>query len=192
MPHRPPAGSEADGQGGRPRGLLRRLFPVVLAIAIALAALAPAAIALLALVRPAAAAETCAPGTVSLRWDGGSARFSVEIADTADERARGLMFRETMPRSAGMLFVYPTPQPAAFWMRNTLIPLDILFFDQTGTLTVAHPEAVPGDETPLPGGDAVSLVLEINGGLAERIGIPLGAQLQNPAVDAALAAWPCR
>ncbi|MEI4487198.1 DUF192 domain-containing protein [Frigidibacter sp. MR17.14] len=152
----------------------------------ALALIAPALAALAGPVRAA-----CTPDTVSLRWPGGGARFSVEIADTAEERARGLMHRERLARSAGMLFIYDHPQPAAFWMRNTLIPLDILFFDQQGRLTVTRADAVPGDETPLLGGDSVFMVLEINGGLAARIGIPEGAELQHPGLDPAQAAWPC-
>ena len=128
---------------------------------------------------------------MGLRWNGGAARFAIELADDPGERARGLMFREALPRGQGMLFVYPRPQPASFWMKNTLIPLDMLFFDARGRLVSLHENAVPGDETPIPGGDAVLMVLEINGGLARRLGIAPGAELQTPLLDPAQAAWPC-
>ncbi len=90
-----------------------------------------------------------------------------------------------------MLFVYEEPQPVAFWMRNTLIPLDMLFFDGSGRLERIHSNAVPHDETPIPGGNDIRYVLEINGGLAESLGIDLGAEIRSPALDQAAAAWPC-
>ncbi|WP_090058898.1 DUF192 domain-containing protein [Celeribacter neptunius] len=121
---------------------------------------------------------------------GHQARFSVEIADDAGERALGLMNRPEMARSHGMLFVYEKPQPVSFWMANTLIPLDMIFTDQHGVVTRVHSEAVPLDRTPIPGGDAVFAVLEINGGLAEAMGIMPGDVLRHPAFGAA-AADPC-
>ena len=142
-----------------------------------------------ALAGPAAAA--CSPDSVQLRGPGGQARFTVELADSADERARGLMFRETMPTSAGMLFLYPVPQTASFWMKNTLIPLDMIFADRTGVVTHVHPMAVPGDLTPVRGGRDVLAVLEINGGLAAKLGITPGSVLRHPALDQTTAAWPC-
>jgi len=142
-----------------------------------------------ALAGPAAAA--CSPDSVQLRGPGGQARFTVELADSADERARGLMFRETMPTSAGMLFLYPVPQTASFWMKNTLIPLDMIFADRTGVVTHVHPMAVPGDLTPVRGGRDVLAVLEINGGLAAKLGIVPGTQLRHPALDQKTAVWPC-
>ena len=132
----------------------------------------------------------CDPGEVLLRGPFGTARFSVEIADDAGERARGLMNRESMARSAGMLFVYPEPGRVSFWMRNTLIPLDMIFVGPQGVVTRVHSEAVPLDETPIPGGDGVLAVLEINGGLAEAYGIAPGAELKHPAFGET-AAWPC-
>lgn len=137
------------------------------------------------------AAADCAPDSVTIRGDFGQARFSVEVADTNEARARGLMFRENLPASAGMLFVYPAPQRASFWMRNTLIPLDMLFADESGRIARVHANAVPGDETPIPGGDGVLAVLEINAGLARAMGIVEGAEMRHPAFPQAIAAWPC-
>lgn len=140
---------------------------------------------------PVAGHAACRVDTVDLRGAGGSARFSVEIADDAAERAQGLMFRESMPRSAGMLFVYERPQSVSFWMRNTLIPLDLIFMDAAGTVRHVHENAKPKDETPIPGGDEILAVLEINGGLAARMGIVPGAVMRHPALDQATALWPC-
>jgi uncharacterized protein len=136
-----------------------------------------------------AAAQDCAPDVADLRDTDSTLRFQVEVVDTAETRARGLMFRESLPKFSGMLFVYETPQPVAFWMKNTLIPLDMLFFDPKGRLTRIQREAQPRDEKPLPGGDNVRFVLEINGGLAETLGIDLGAELRHPAIEGA--AWSC-
>jgi uncharacterized membrane protein (UPF0127 family) len=146
---------------------------------------------LLALVLAGPSAAACTDGTVEVRGPGGQARFTVEVADSADERARGLMFRESMPSSAGMLFVYERPGRTSFWMKNTLIPLDIIFADDTGEVTRVHENARPMDTTSIDGGQNVKLVLEINGGLAGRLGIGPGAVLRHPRLDPARAAWPC-
>ena len=135
--------------------------------------------------------ESCADNRLDIRGPFGTARFSVEIADDAQERAQGLMNRESLPRFGGMLFVYPEAGPVAFWMRNTLIPLDMLFFDEAGRLARVHENAKPLDETPIIGGDAIRYVLEINGGMTKTLGIDEGAELQSPAIDQATAAWPC-
>lgn len=137
------------------------------------------------------AAADCDPAHVHLRWDGGQAEFRVEVADDTAERNRGLMFRKEMARFAGMLFVYPSPRRVSFWMESTLIPLDMLFLDSTGTVTKVHPEAIPLDRTAIFGGDSVQYVLELNGGLAGDLGIAPGAQMRHPAIDRADAAWSC-
>ena len=137
------------------------------------------------------ALSECSESVVDIRWPDGKARFAVEIADDAAERAEGLMFREALPSSAGMLFIYPEPEPVAFWMKNTLLPLDMLFIDATGTIRKVHANAVPGDLTPIPGEGPTRMVLEIRGGLAAAIGIAPGAELRHPALDQGLAAWPC-
>ncbi len=140
---------------------------------------------------PVLAQATCAPDRVDLRWSGGSESFAVELADSPDERSRGLMFRAEMAPDAGMLFVYESPRRASFWMKNTLIPLDMIFADATGRVTRVHSNAVPGDLTPIDGGTDVVFVLEVNGGLAARLGIAPGAALRHPAVPQTAAAWPC-
>ena len=146
---------------------------------------------LVAVLWASAAAAACRPDAVDLRWPGGGARFTVEVADDSASRARGLMFRESLARSAGMLFLFPQPGPQSFWMRNTLIPLDMIFIDPAGRVVHVHANAIPGDETPISGGDGVLAVLEINGGLAARLGIAPGAELRHPGMPQDRAAWPC-
>ncbi|MBK0329411.1 DUF192 domain-containing protein [Rhodobacteraceae bacterium F11138] len=133
----------------------------------------------------------CRDDQVWLRGDWGETRFIVEVADSPGERSRGLMFRKSLPRGTGMLFVYEQPQRASFWMKNTLIPLDMLFVDRSGTVTRVHHNAVPGDLTAIEGGADVFAVLEINGGLAESYGIIAGSQMRHPAFADGPSAWGC-
>lgn len=133
---------------------------------------------------------SCAPERLDVRGEAGQVRFTVELAATPAERSTGLMHRESLPRSAGMLFVYERPQPVSFWMRNTLIPLDMIFADATGTVRRVHENAVPLDLTGIDGGEDIQFVLEINGGLAERLGIAEGSEFRHPAIGQE-AAWPC-
>ena len=133
----------------------------------------------------------CDAARVDLRGPFGTATFAVEIADTPEQRARGLMYRERMATSAGVLFFYQKPQPVAFWMKNTLIPLDMIFTDTAGVVTKVHESAVPQDLTAIPGEGDVLTVLEINGGLGRAIGIGPGAELRHVALPQDIAAWPC-
>jgi len=132
----------------------------------------------------------CSADRVTVLGDFGRANFTVTVADDNAERSRGLMFVEDMPTMTGMLFIYETPRRASFWMRNTLIPLDMLFADPTGVITRVHENAVPLDETSIDGGEGVQYVLEINGGMAARLGIEEGDVMQHPAFGATAAA-PC-
>ena len=122
----------------------------------------------------------------------------VEIADDPQERARGLMFRKSLAAGSGMLFVYETPQPVSFWMHNTLIPLDMVFIDETGVVRHIHPMARPLDDTPIAGaavGDpdpSRLMVLEVAGGEAARLGIRDGMVLAHPDLPQDLAKRPCR
>ncbi|PJF11212.1 DUF192 domain-containing protein [Pseudorhodobacter sp. MZDSW-24AT] len=137
----------------------------------------------------APAAAACRDDQVEVRWPGGQARFTVEVADTDASRSRGLMHRESMARSAGMLFIYESPRRATFWMKNTLIPLDMIFADPSGRVTKVHANAIPQDLTTIDGGEGVKFVLEINGGLAARLGIAEGAEMRHPSISNP--AWPC-
>lgn len=146
--------------------------------------------AALVLATGSARAESCEAAVVDLRGAFGKARFAVEIADDVAERNRGLMFRDHLPASQGMLFVYERPGQPVFWMKNTLIPLDMIFVTPEGRVSRVHENAIPGDLTGIDGGPGVLAVLEIRGGLARAIGIVPGTELRHPAFGAA-AVWPC-
>ncbi len=112
---------------------------------------------------------------------GGSAyKFEVEVVTTPETRAQGLMYRKSMAANAGMLFIYPGEQAVSFWMKNTLIPLDMLFLKADGSIAhIAH-NALPLDETPIDSGAAVKAVLEVNGGTAAALGIKEGDRVEYP------------
>ncbi len=129
----------------------------------------------------------CSAGQPSVQLKG--ERFSVEIADDEAERQRGLMFRETMAPSAGMLFLFERKEPLAFWMKNTRIPLDILYFDEQWKLvgwSLNTPPCSRGDQCPsYPSQAPARYVLELNAGTSERLGVKLGDSLDVSRVEAA-------
>ncbi|MDE0210444.1 MAG: DUF192 domain-containing protein [Boseongicola sp.] len=145
-------------------------------------------VALLAVAGTASA--DCNVDRVDLRGDWGRARFTVELADDPDERSLGLMHRDFLPSGSGMLFAYETPQRAVFWMKNTRIPLDMIFLSPSGRVTRVHENAIPFDETHIDGGEGVKFVLEINGGLSRRLGINEGSELRHPVIGPD-PVWPC-
>jgi len=104
--------------------------------------------------------------------------FSVELADDDAERARGLMYRDQMAADAGMLFLFERQEAQAFWMKNTRIPLDILYFDEQWKMvgwSLNTPPCSLGDRCPsYPSQAPARYVLELNAGTAERIGAQLG------------------
>ena len=108
-------------------------------------------------------------------------RFNVEIADNEAERVRGLMFRDDLPIDRGMLFIFDAEEPQTFWMKNTRIPLDILFFDRTRHLVSMQQRVPPcsaGDRCPPYASDGSAFyVLEINAGVAETLGTEPGDEL---------------
>jgi uncharacterized membrane protein (UPF0127 family) len=110
---------------------------------------------------------------LTIRSKNGVHRFTVEVAATPEQQARGLMFRKSIAGNRGMIFPYDPPQDVSFWMRNTLIPLDIIFIRADGTI-VRITKAKALDETPLPAGEPVGAVLEIRSGRAAELGIKEG------------------
>ena len=136
-------------------------------------------------------AVACDFDQITVRDGDAAARFRIEVADDPAERGQGLMFRESLPSSAGMLFIFEDPQPVGFWMENTLIPLDMLFISANGTVTRLHENAIPGDRTTIFGGNEVKYVLEINGGLSALLGIGEGAEVQHPTISQESAVFPC-
>ena len=107
-------------------------------------------------------------------------RFSVEVADDDAERARGLMFRDDMAADHGMLFIHDGEEPQSYWMKNTKIPLDIIYFDHARKLvSVAHaPPCSLGDQCPpFPSEGPALYVLELNAGTVEALGAKPGDEL---------------
>jgi uncharacterized protein len=119
---------------------------------------------------------------LSIRTDRGVRRFMVEVADSPLEREYGLMCRRAMADHRGMLFVFPQSGPQAFWMRNTLIPLDIVYIGSDGTVVSITRNAQPLDERPLPSAAPAKYVLELNAGLAAKIGLLPGDRIMQRAI----------
>src|SRR5690349_18147751 len=122
---------------------------------------------LLALATLAQAAET-SPLTIDTAH--GPRQFTVEIATTPEQMALGLMYRQSLAPNSGMLFVYPSERPVAFWMKNTFIPLDMLFIAADGRIRRIVERTVPLSTIPVSSVDSVRAVLEVNSGTAERLG----------------------
>jgi hypothetical protein len=112
----------------------------------------------------------------------GSYTFNIEVMDTEAGRERGLMYRKSLAPNAGMLFDFLTPQPVAFWMENTLIPLDMVFIARDGVVKTIAANAKPMDTTPIPSGGPVQFVLEIPGGRAAEIGLAPGDKMDDARV----------
>jgi uncharacterized protein len=107
-------------------------------------------------------------------------RIRVEVADSSDERSRGLMFREEMPPDAGMVFLWEDPTSGGFWMKNTLIPLSIAFWNGEGRI-LAILDMEPCEEDPCPvyyPGVAWTGALEVNQGFFDRLGIEVGDRVR--------------
>jgi uncharacterized protein len=100
--------------------------------------------------------------------------FAVEMASTPEEQAKGLMFRRQLPEGQGMLFDFHKEQPTSFWMKNTYIPLDMIFIRGDGRILRIAENTVPLSETLVPSGGPVRAVLEVIGGTAKQLGIAPG------------------
>ena len=119
-------------------------------------------------------------GTLVLKTHSGDHSFNIEVATTDRERALGLMFRRSLPENAGMLFLYDQAQPAAMWMKNTLIPLDMVFISADGKVHRIEQNAEPFSTSLIPSEGPVVGVLELNGGEAAKIGLKRGDKVLYP------------
>jgi len=106
--------------------------------------------------------------------------FSVELARTDEERQKGLMFRKELPEGKGMLFDFKPDQDVSMWMRNTYIPLDMLFINADGTIRRIAENTEPLSEKTIPSGGPVRGVLEVIGGTAKKLGIAAGDKVAHP------------
>jgi uncharacterized membrane protein (UPF0127 family) len=135
-----------------------------------------AAVALIVACAPASFAPARAAGTDTIEIVSGTGvhPFSVELATNDAERERGLMYRKSLPEGHGMLFDFGYPQPTAFWMHNTYIPLDIIFIAPDGHIIRVAENAKPMNDSLIPSGGLVRGVLEVIGGTAHKLGIKAG------------------
>ena len=138
-----------------------------------------------ALLLVSAAAACSADNHAVFHTAKGDFAFTVEIADTEQLRERGLMFRTSLAPDAGMLFDYHKEQQAAFWMQNTLIPLDMVFISADGIVKTIHVNARPMDTTAIPSEVPIRFVMEIPGGRSQEIGLKVGDKFDHPRVGAA-------
>lgn len=100
--------------------------------------------------------------------------FTVEVAATSLQQARGLMFRTELADNAGMIFPFPEDRMASFWMKNTVIPLDIIFVRDDGTIESIAANTTPYSTAPVASGEPVAAVLELRGGLSAELNIAPG------------------
>ena len=124
-------------------------------------------------------------GTVSIVSDDQSHKFRVDLALTHQQQMQGLMFRRNMPADAGMLFVYKQEAPIAMWMKDTYLPLDMLFIAPGGRIVKIAERTVPLSEATIASGGAVIAVLELNAGTASRLGIKPGDVVKAAALGTA-------
>jgi uncharacterized membrane protein (UPF0127 family) len=117
--------------------------------------------------------------TLKLVTSQGVQEIDVEITETLDEKARGLMFRTTLADKSGMLFFYETPQEITMWMRNTYIPLDMVFIRADGTVHRIEARTEPMSETIVASRGNVTACLELAGGAAQRLGLKPGDRVEH-------------
>lgn len=120
------------------------------------------------------------PATIPLQIsdDGTVHQFQVEVVRTAADQAKGMMFRTSLAPDRGMLFPFEKPRFASFWMKNTLIPLDMIFVRADGSIDRIAENTIPESLEPVVSGGEVSAVLELAGGTAARLGIDEDAKVR--------------
>lgn len=115
---------------------------------------------------------------LTIESSGKTHRFTVEVAETGEQQAQGLMFRKELAPDRGMIFPRDPPGDASFWMKNTLIPLDIIFVRTDGTIARIAENAIPMSLDPIPSLEPVGAVLEIAGGRSAELGIKAGDRVR--------------
>ena len=118
------------------------------------------------------------PPQIVLETSTGKHPVNVEWATTVEQRTQGLMFREKMAEDAGMIFDFGGEQPLVFWMKNTILSLDMVFIHQDGTVYRIEQRTEPYSERNIPSGAPVRYVLEVNAGTAKRIGLKPGDKVR--------------
>ena len=153
---------------------MRALKPAVLAAFFLICGLSPGP----------SAAQTAGPREeLTVTTKAGPREFEVEIADEDREIQLGLMFRRSMADDEGMLFDFGDEELRSFWMRNTYIPLDMLFIKADGTIDSIAERTTPLSDKSVPSKGPVRYVLEINGGLSDTLGIAPGDTISGPALE---------
>lgn len=122
------------------------------------------------------------PTPLVAETDKGEQAFKIEIADDANERSAGLMYRNYLPDGQGMLFIFDNTQQVGFWMKNTVLPLDLIFIDEEGRVRGVR-EGKPLSEALITPGVPVRFVLELKHGTAQRTGIEDGDLIRHPRIE---------
>jgi uncharacterized membrane protein (UPF0127 family) len=155
------------------RPALRRVHSALVALFLLLAGLGPAL-----------AEETFQEGQLSIVTQGGARHaFTVELALTPRQRAQGLMNRRSMAADRGMLFSFGETRQVLMWMKNTYLPLDMLFIDEGGAIRTIREKAEPLSEAIIDSRVPVAYVLELNGGTARKLGIRTGDRVESPVIS---------
>lgn len=128
-------------------------------------------------------ADPLPAGMLRVETATGAHLFTVEIADDPVERARGLMYRESMPQDAGMLFIFAREGERAFWMQNTILPLDIIYADDDGIVVSIAKDTTPFSTATIPSDGPAQYVFEVNAGVADAIGLKPGDRLVHRRIN---------
>ena len=142
-----------------------------LPVAAMLALVVPANVPVVARPTRAEAPQMLATVPLTITTPRRTLRFRAEVARTPEEQAKGLMFRRSLPANRGMLFPFTQARVASFWMKNCLMPIDMIFVRADGSVARVGANAVPGSLAPVTSGEPVAAVFEIAGGQAARLGI---------------------
>lgn len=124
--------------------------------------------------------NVAASDTLSIHSASGTHQFNIEFAETPDERSRGLMFRQSLADDAGMLFDFGEPHEVFMWMKNTYIPLDMIFIRPDGVIHRIEAWTEPHSLSTIPSRGPVTGVFEVKGGLTEKLGIMPGDMVEHP------------